>query len=306
MKKLMIAAAAAAMIGGAYAGECVTQTIKGDKDKCTGVRPVTTYTAGATAYKFSATLKTSDFKTKTAKAKCGVGACEFWKAQTTKKYAGLIIDDSTCGGCEIFPTTGVGYFWNITDKEPVAAGLAFTLGRLDKNGKKAEAYGTWSDGDQDFGTIAFAGFGALNVKNSAKACCAENCSAYLKNVSGNAAGALVCAVPNACTEIAYDCERCITTGKEFAAASGTWKLSYDASTAKKVAKAAIKAAAAAAADDDDAEEVSIFEDEEVLMDTINLPAYVEDAIEEGEYEPVEIEVVIEEGEDDEDDEDVED
>ena len=93
MKKLMIAAAAAAMIGGVQAMTCA----KG-KDAC----GVGTEGAGS-AYKVAISLKTTENKTKTIKNTCDPDECIYWRQQTTKKIDGLIwqkLDD--CYGCYDF------------------------------------------------------------------------------------------------------------------------------------------------------------------------------------------------------------
>ena len=286
MKKLMIAAAAAAMIAGVQAAECVSKTLK---DEC-GIK--VKYNAGASAYKFSASVKTTNVKKKSTSDKCGVTDCEFWKVQATKKFAGVILADvADCSDCQangILPAD-VGYFWNTTDKTALDGyGLALVIGRIDKNGKKVEAYG-------NFGALTIAGFGSLYQKGGSTDKCGvtTDCNAYVKSISGNLAGFLPYAYndPCGCDAIVYDCD-CGGVLENTTAASGTWKLSYDASLAKKIANAAIKAAAADSDDDEIEEEDIEIDMEEAALEYAKLPAYVVTAIAAGEYTPGE--VVIEE------------
>lgn len=219
MKKLMITAATAAMVGGVFAAECLTPECAEEQ-------------SGATAYTLSLSLKTTTPKTKISGDKC-CEDCTYWNVQKTMKYSGIIWGAAECSGCTMMGEDLSMLIWNTTTKAQVDADLALYLGRYEKKLNKAEAYGTIA-GD-DFGSVAVAGFGSVYLKTIKEECAEAECYSYVKSLSGNAAGYLVRAVPDDCEEIAYDCcddEKIADT----TAASGTWKVSYTASVAKKLAK----------------------------------------------------------------------
>ena len=222
MKKLMIAAAAAAMIGGVQAMTCA----KG-KDAC----GVGTEGAGS-AYKVAISLKTTENKTKTIKNTCDPDECIYWRQQTTKKIDGLIwqkLDD--CYGCYDFDGA-LSAFW--TKSGAIDAEFAIGVGLIGKDGKKLEAFGGLS-GDT-FGQLTWAGFGSMVSSVKKNTCDPDECVVYPKSISGGIAGFLFppeddpCQV---CEPIEYTC--CDAMVLENRAAYGTIKISYDQSTAKKVA-----------------------------------------------------------------------
>lgn len=215
----MIAAATAAMVGGAFAAAC------------------STCGTDATAYTVSASLKTTTPKASVKSSKCNPDTCTYYKVQKTVKYAGIIWGEADCEAC----TLAIGdqmLLWNTTGKTQVDADLALFIGRYEKKGNKVESYGTLA-GD-DFGNITLAGFGSMSLKQGTE--CAEcDCVGYVKNISGNAAGFLkfdfesTCGVEE-CEFIGYDCD--CGDPLEESAASGTWKIAYNSDTAKKLAKMA--------------------------------------------------------------------
>lgn len=233
MKKLMIAAAVAAMIGGVQAVTCATLV---EKDECTGEKEETV--VAGTAHKVAISLKTTANKSKVKKVACADGECTYWRQQATKKINGLLweqLDD--CIGCVPFGSNSA--FW--TKDAAIDAEFAIGVGLIGnaKNSKKIEAYGGLY-GD-DFGALAWAGFGTMaasGVKNE----CGDDCVMYVKSISGGIAGYLVPAEwTDACQEcdlIEYEgcCEDDIMP-LEYTAAYGTIKISYDKATAKKVALA---------------------------------------------------------------------
>ena len=243
MKKLMIAAAVAAMIGGAQAVTCVTGKVC-VKDPCTGEKTCDEVGGAGTAHKVAISLKTTANKGKTTKnrALCEE-SCVYWRQQATKKINGLIweqLDD--CNGCVPFGANST--FW--TADEALDVEFAIGVGMIGQGtkSKKIEAYGSLA-GD-DFGALSWAGFGNMagTYKAGKENLCGEDedpsCVMYVKSISGGIAGALVPAEwENVCQEcdlIEYDgC--CEDLQLENTAAYGTIKITYDVATAKKVAVA---------------------------------------------------------------------
>lgn len=235
MKKLMIAAAAAAMIGSAQAIVCVTEKVC-EKDPCTGEKTCEEVTGAGIAHKVTISLKTTDVKGKVKKSACDE-ECTYWREQKTKKINGLLweqLDD--CSGCVAVGANSA--FW--TNDEALDLEFAIGVGLIGKgvDSKKIEAYGSLA-GD-DFGALAWAGFGSMAATTKKNQCEDDDCTMYVKSISGGIAGQLVPAdwddVCQDCDVIAYEgcCEdlQLVNT-----AAYGTIKISYDKSTAKKVALA---------------------------------------------------------------------
>ena len=230
MKKLMfLGAVAAATV--ASANVCVTQKVK---DECGNVDWVT---GAGTAHKVAITLKTTALKSTTKKVQCQDDDCTYYRNQATKKINGLLweqLDD--CTDCVLFGENAA--FWTAT--EAIDAEFAIGVGKIGKgiNSKKIEAYGSLV-GD-DFGALAWAGFGTLTSKTTKQACEDDECAAWVKSISGGIAGTLVAPeYNNVCT----DCDPieyagcCEDIQLSSTAAYGTIKISYDAATAKKVALA---------------------------------------------------------------------
>ena len=239
MKKLMIAAAAAAMIGSAQAIVCVSEKAC-EKDPCTGetVCEEDPVVSAGIAHKVTISLKTTDVKGKKAKAAaCEEAECTYWREQKTKKINGLLwqqLDD--CNGCVAVGANSA--FW--TNDEALDLEFAIGVGLIGKgtNSKKIEAYGTLA-GD-DFGALAWAGFGSMAATSKKNECEEDDCTMYVKSISGGIAGQL------AAPEWLDDCVDCDVIVYEGCcddlqlantAAYGTIKISYDKATAKKVAKA---------------------------------------------------------------------
>ena len=242
MKKLMIAAAAAAMIGGVQAVTHVETKGHWEKTEC-GKEWVCGAEGCGTAHKVAISLKTTANKGKTTKVVCQDAACTYWRQQATKKINGLIweqLDD--CTGCVPFGANST--FW--TADEALDVEFAIGVGMIGQGtkSKKIEAYGSLA-GD-DFGSLSWAGFGNMagTYKAGRENLCGEDedpsCVMYVKSISGGIAGALVPAEwENVCQEcdlIEYDgC--CEDLQLENTAAYGTIKITYDVATAKKVAVA---------------------------------------------------------------------
>lgn len=235
MKKLMIAAAAAAMIGGAQAVTCVSEKVC-EKDPCTGEKTCETIEGAGTAHKVTISLKTTVNKSKSTKTDCEE-FCTYWRQQATKKINGLLweqLDD--CNGCVPFGINSA--FW--TNDEALDVEFAIGAGIIGKgeNSKKAEAYGTLA-GDE-FGALSWAAFGTWAASTKKNVCAEDDCVMYVKSLSGSIAGYLI---PAEWTDECQDCDLieyvgcCDDMQLANTAAYGTIKISYDKATAKKVALA---------------------------------------------------------------------
>lgn len=234
MKKLMfLAVVASATVASAVT--CVTTTIK-EKDPCTGEVTKETVTGAGTAHKVAITLKTTGVKAtvKKNKKECSE-ACTYYRVQATKKINGLLWEQfDDCEGCVPFGANSA--FW--TSDAAIDAEFAIGIGRIGKsvNSKTIEAYGTLS-GD-DFGTLAWAGFGSMAGKITKVQCEEDACVEYVKSISGGIAGQLIAPeYDNEC----IDCDPieyvgcCDDLALVNTAAYGTIKITYDTATAKKVA-----------------------------------------------------------------------
>jgi hypothetical protein len=241
MKKLMIAAVAAAMIGGAQAVTCVSGKVC-EKDPCTGEKTCSEVCGAGTAHKVAISLKTTANKSKARRAsKCADLKCTYWREQTTKKINGLLWEQlGDCNGCVPFGVNSA--FW--TNDEALDVEFAIGVGLIGKNvdSKSIEAYGTLT-GD-DFGELAWAGFGSMASSSVKKNQCEEDdCVMYVKSITGGIAGKLIPAEWEDDDEC-VDCNLIVYEGccdddmkLDYTAAYGSIKISYDKSTAKKVAVA---------------------------------------------------------------------
>lgn len=223
MKKLMIAAAAAAMIGGAFAA-CQEDT------------------ACVYAYKLTLSGKTTvAFTVKGKASTCTEDVC--YRKASSFKIDGYIFgqsDDLTneeecIEGCSCvdLATIDDSIFWNTKSKKEVQADFEFTqLNLIGKDGKQLEAVGT-------FNGLTLAGFGTYDVKKLA-----------IKSISGNFAGTLDAPVCETCT---YDEENCEETcedtdtivfklctleesSADTTAAFGKWTLKPNSAAVKKLTK----------------------------------------------------------------------
>jgi hypothetical protein len=236
MKKLMIAAAVAAMIGGVQAVTCVTGKVC-VKDECTGEKICDIVEGAGTAHKVAITLKTTANKSKVSKKACEDADCVYWRQQTTKKINGLIWEQlDECNGCVPFGANSV--FWTSEKMLDVEFAIGVGLIGAGVNSKKIEAYGSLS-GDE-FGALSWAGFGSMAASTKKNQCEDDDCVMYVKSISGGIAGALL---PAEWNNICQDCELigyegcCDDMQLENTAAYGTIKITYDTATAKKVAVA---------------------------------------------------------------------
>ena len=245
MKKIMIAAAAAAMVGGVFADCDIPET---PTSNC------------AEVYDVVLNLKTTECKckvltTKTTGSECGITThgkteeCVAWRQVVTKKVQGVIfscfcdctddVNGAVLDGNVFAPVIWNGltgdnmegnqYFWIEKDKIVLSATDLLTikwLARIGKSKNQVEAAGTFGEG------IYVAGYGAYDTKNG-----------RVKNISGNAAG--VWGAPIDCSDEAeeelcpaYDlCDPTVPVAdytKTFAA--GTWSVKYNSSKSKSLAK----------------------------------------------------------------------
>lgn len=223
MKKLMIAAASAAMIGGAFAD---------------GVAQV---------YDFTATVKTTQCSGKSAKDVCGDTVV--YRTQITQKLYGKFWG---CG-CDVIACPD-GYAKDAQDSQgfvfwtTTKAGGAFAaadmewsvLQRLGKKGENVEGYFTLSlsDATDEVAALAGAGYG------TAKIVCDDETQNYIKTMSGNlvgfwntsadaiASGCYYCGDTVDCTVFAF-CS-CVSEQSDLAAVFGSFTLKYNASQTKAV------------------------------------------------------------------------
>ena len=214
MKKLMIAAAAAAMIGGAFA-ECGEP----DEEKVADC---------ATVYKFSASVKTTVAKTATVKSECSSDDICYRKTGS-QKIEGVAYN------CECECTDDLADFtWVIWCKKTGAVAIAdvetLQLNRIEKNKKKVEAAFTLT---ADYMCeVTAAGFGTFDTKND-----------RISKLSGYLAGlaqAPVCTAKCKDSTAAYGFGMCDEIEDDFDGVTigyGTWKLTYNKSLSKKYAVA---------------------------------------------------------------------
>ena len=153
----MIAAAAAAMIGGVQAVTHVETKGHWEKTEC-GKEWVCGAEGCGTAHKVAISLKTTANKGKTTKVVCQDAACTYWRQQATKKINGLIweqLDD--CTGCVPFGANST--FWTADGALDVEFAIGVGMIGQGTKSKKIEAYGSLA-GD-DFGALSWAGFGNM-------------------------------------------------------------------------------------------------------------------------------------------------
>lgn len=236
MKRLMIAAAAAAMISGVQAVTCISGKVC-EKDPCTGEKTCEDIVAAGTAHKVAISLKTTVLKGKASKKACEDAECTYWRQQGTKKINGLIWEQlDECYGCVPFGSNCA--FW--TNDGALDVEFAMGAGVIGKgvNSKKAEAYGSLAG--EEFGALSWAAFGSWASSTKKNTCEDDDCVMYVKSLSGSIAGYLV---PAEWTDECVDCDAlayegcCDDMQLSNTAAYGTIKISYDKATAKKVALA---------------------------------------------------------------------
>ena len=235
MKKVMIAVAAAAMIGGAQAVTCVSTKVC-EKDPCTGEKTCVTLTGAGTAHKVAISLKTTANKSKTKKVQCS-DDCTYWRQQATKKINGLLWEQlADCNGCVPFGINST--FWTADEALDVEFAIGVGLIGSSTTSKNIEAYGSLA-GDE-FGALMWAGFGSMAASTKKNQCSEDDCVMYVKSISGGIAGWLIPADWDATCQDCYAIEYegcCDDMQLENTAAYGTIKITYDAATAKKVAVA---------------------------------------------------------------------
>lgn len=243
MKKLMIAAAAAAMVGGAYAAFCDDEPAAAPE------------TCDCFVYDVKLKVKTLAPKAITVKEEFDCeddeSYCIAYYKSATRTFDGLLWN--CCGACEDFE--GGDYnivMWEKKQKQAVlglydAAAKGSTeqmsfdlLNRFDKKADKVQAAAVLP---LEIGDVTIAGFGSFDKKKG-----------YVKSIKGNAAGAIAPViieskncndcdnlVVDLCTE--FEDYRDDGVDADLAAASGTWSIKYNKSlsTGKKRAGQVIPA-----------------------------------------------------------------
>jgi len=234
----MIAAVAAAMIGGVQAVTHVETKGHWEVTEC-GREWVCGAEGCGTAHKVAISLKTTANKGKNSRVACQ-DECTYWRQQATVKINGLIWEQlADCEGCIPFGANST--FWTASKALDVEFAIGVGLIGQGTKSNKIEAYGTLA-GD-DFGALSWAGFGSMAGKNAVNPCsaCGEACVMYVKSITGGIAGALL---PDAWSNNCYSCDPieydgcCDDLQLANTAAYGTIKISYDVATARKVAVAA--------------------------------------------------------------------
>ena len=219
--------------------------------------------ADAQVYEMTITLKSTVAKKgKITPVVCDIPSTDevgdIYRKQATVKIKGLFwgCDCETIAEPEKIsdPSATYGYvFWNETSHKVIDGDFAWALlNRIDSKCKKTE--GAWTLADDDGLNLVGAGFGTVKDTVDKGACAIL--STIVTPMSGNCAGWL--AVPETVVSKGKQeiCEKCSVIegsddvvaiapgwslcacedGSEFTAASGTWKLKYNASAAKKWAK----------------------------------------------------------------------
>ena len=228
MKKLMIAAAAAAMVGGAYATPCT---------------PDTPNTDCASVYSFKLNVKTTKgvaLKTTGSGSQCvpGQASCSVIREKDSTVIQGYIYE-CTCG-CDVISSGSV-VAWDSKRKAPVD-GPAFTKTLLNVIGKKQNvAEWAWTfagtavydaNRSQDY-ALTGAGYGTFS-------------KGLYRSFSGNFAGTaaasydlktkMVADSPTSCAcdpSQVWACADLTTLVADSTVAFGTWTAKYDASASKK-------------------------------------------------------------------------
>ena len=223
MKKLMIAAAAAAMIGGANA-VCVSG--ENECEVCGA--------GGANVWDVKFTAKTTVLKA--ASGTCSVGLA--YRKQGTAKITGWLWNSDDCtGACDLefgannadAAAPRMALTWN--KKFGFAVTPSIFVAQIDKKGNKHEAWGGLNDGGAV--DIKFAGFGSYDLKKN-----------YIKSLSGSFAGTLENELVGSKCAIAvggiynYACKSYSYGLGVPTAAYGSWSIKYNATASKKAAKAA--------------------------------------------------------------------
>jgi len=231
MKKLMIAAAAAAMIGGAYADAC---------------SPVTPSTDCAAVYKFTMTLKTTKgyVGSESVGSICAPSvACTVIRLKDSTKFEGWIYE-CVCG-CETIKS-GTVVAWDSKRKVQMAE-PAFTwtfLNVMGKSQKDAEALWAFTSGDLAYDgsrsqsyALQGAGYGVYSPSK-----------AVFTSLSGNVTGSATASFDLTSTKKITDlaclcdpsqvwlCTDLATLVDSDTVAYGTWTMKYDSGASSKYLK----------------------------------------------------------------------
>lgn len=231
MKKLMIAAAAAAMVGGAFAGNCEPT-------------PTPDVTPDALVYQFKATVKTTKgapakWTESTSGSTCTPGSSEttegIIRLPDSTKFQGWIYDcDPSCA----LVSTGSVVAWDSKRKAQLAD-AAFTTTFINVMGKKqADAEWAWTfEGAATYSaevsqkySLTGSGLGKYSAKKG-----------YYTSFSGNFAGTAEASfylAKNAACDPSqiWKCDDLATLVDSDTVAYGSWSVKYSSSASKKYTK----------------------------------------------------------------------
>lgn len=216
MKKLMIVAAAAAMVA---TSEAAYQCSGGCSDGCGAV------------YKIAISLKTTAPKLKGAKCE----ECTAYRVQKSMKINGYIWGEGACNECSLELPDQMA-IWSTTsfNRGPIDTDLHLVAGAIDKpTGTKIEAHGDLGGPGDGWGWLKLAGFGSMTASKQKNQCeeCEYSVQAYVKNLNGYIAGWRVPDAAEDCDDGEYICTEPIQN----TAAYGTWKIGYNDGLSKKLA-----------------------------------------------------------------------
>lgn len=237
MKKLMIAAATAAMIGGAYAADCTPPDVEQPELECASVYAVKMTVKTTKGVMGSVTAPGVDGSLCLPGEPGEVSQC-IYRASDSTKFEGWIYDCACeCGTI----SSGSVVMWDSKRKAQLNA-AAFEETILNVMGKKADnaeyAWGftgtaAYDEGIEQGYTLTGAGLGKFDTK-------AGRFKSFSGNFAGTAAASYylnskknICEPSTVwtCDTLGADCGEALDT-----VAYGTWTISYNASASKRYLK----------------------------------------------------------------------
>ena len=215
MKKLMIAAIAAATIGGAFA-DCAYIPKKDE------VRETKNW-----AYQWKFTGKT----TKGVKATCGEQEYVTRSSASLKIQGWSFYCDAVCGDFESGDATEI--FWSTKPEKAILdGGITFEIGNvIGKKGKDYEAAGVANFGKYG---LAFAGIGKYDTKNTRVSSIKGNFAGWATAPSLKLGKDTDCLTAQTLPSMVWQCCGCPTLEAD-SVAYGKWSVKFNKSWAKKVA-----------------------------------------------------------------------